>query len=436
MRIIKKTRTSLAGKTAGILACIALLFLPVSRSLAVEGLTLPKKDPAVITVGGPNADIPAFNSRAIQIAVDALKGKGGTVRLGAGTFDIIGPVQLYSHISLVGAGESTVLRKCDGFKTNFIIDADYGMLKVTVKDASGFKAGMGIYLFDDQTKDSCWSSTTGKITSIVGNVIYFDTYLLMDYIASMNGVISNACPIVEAIEAEDIRIADLTVDGNSAANEIINGCQGGGIYIHKSRNVLVEKVKVHHFNGDSFSWQITENVTVRNCEAAFGTNLGFHPGTGSDHSVIENCISHDNAADGIYLCWRVQNGIFRNNTVYNNGQYGFSIGHKDTDNVFENNHIYENKNHGIYFREESDENSGHRNRFTGNIIENNGSPEHKAWGFYIDGQTHDISIEGNTIRSTGEGSQVGAIYIGEKASKIMEKNNTVAGHPGVQKAKP
>jgi parallel beta-helix repeat protein len=413
----------------------APFFLPVSRSLAVEGLTLPKRDVQTITVGGANSDIPGFTSRAIQIAVDALKANnGGIVHMGAGVFEISAPIRLYSHISLVGSGETTVLHKIDGVRANYVLDADYGMLKATVKNVSGFKVGMGIYLYDDKFRDDCWGPTTGVISSIAGNVIYFDTYLVQDYIASLNGIISNACPIVEAIEAEDIRMADFTVDGNASTNESISGCRGGGIYVHKSRNILVENVKVHHFNGDCFSWQITENITVRNCEAAFGTNLGFHPGTGSDQSIVENCRSHDNKSDGIYLCWRVQNGIFRNNTVYANGEYGISIGHKDTDNIFENNRVYENKNHGVYFREENEENAGHRNRFQGNTIENNGTAEQKAWGFYIDGQTHDITIEGNTIRSTGKGNQAGAIFIGAKASRVAEKNNTISGHAGVQKA--
>ena len=42
------------------------------------------------------------------------------------------------------SGEKTVLRKCESVSTNFTIDADYGKYKVMVKDASGFKVGMGI----------------------------------------------------------------------------------------------------------------------------------------------------------------------------------------------------------------------------------------------------------------------------------------------------
>ena len=71
----------------------------------------------------------------------------------------------------------------------------------------------------------------------------------------------------------------------------------------------------------------------------------------------------------------MQNGIFKNNTIFANGDNGISIGHKDTDNVFENNRVYENANQGVLFRNENEQNSGHRNTFTGNVIENNGVKE-------------------------------------------------------------
>jgi parallel beta-helix repeat protein len=247
-----------------------------------------------------------------------------------------------------------------------------------------------------------------------------------DYLASLNGTITNSFSIVEAVDCENVKIADFTVEGNKDSNYYINGCRGGGIYIHKSKNCLVENVKVNEFNGDTFSWQVTQNITIRSCEAANGDGLGFHPGTGSDHSIVENCISHNNKGDGIFICWRVQNGIFRNNTIYANGDNGFSIGHKDTDNLFENNKVYENGSHGIFFRNENEQNAGHRNTFINNIIENNGM-NGEASGFYIGGETHDITITNNIIRSTGKGNQKTAIFVGKKSSKVNATGNTISG---------
>jgi parallel beta-helix repeat protein len=390
------------------------------------GLVDIRKSETVITVGGPDADVTGFTSNSIQIALDALKTRGGgIVKLNPGTYEISGPVRLSDNITLTGSGDKTILRKCDGFKTSFIIDADWGMLKAVVKDAGGFKTGMGIELYDDN-HDQGWDVTTAVITDIKDNVIYFDNRTVNDYLASLNGTITNGCSIVEAVDAENVKITDLVVEGNKGTNSYINGCRGGGIYIHKSKNCLVENVRVNEFNGDSFSWQITENITFRGCEASNGDGLGFHPGTGSDHSIVENCISHHNKGDGIFLCWRVQNGIFRNNTVYANGDNGISIGHKDTDNLFESNHVFENGLHGVFFRNENEQNSGHRNTFKGNTIENNGMRRESA-GFWIGGETHDINIVNNIIRSTGKGNQSTAITLGKKSAGLNETGNTISG---------
>jgi parallel beta-helix repeat protein len=407
---------------------LSLIWIGLSQSICGQsiGLVNVRNAEQIITVGGNNADIPDFTSGAIQIALDALRTRGGgIVKLNPGVFDIIGPVRLSDNTSLIGSGNTTVLKKCDGFKTSFVIDADWGMLKAVVKDANGFKKGMGIQLYDDEHNQG-WDVTTAVITDIQGNIIFFDNRTVNDYISSLNGTVSNGCSVIEAVDAENVKIADLVIEGNKKSNDYINGCRGGGIYIHKSKNCLVENVKINEFNGDTFSWQITENITVKGCEAANGDGLGFHPGTGSDHSVVENCISHNNKGDGIFLCWRVQNGIFRNNTIYANGDNGISIGHKDTDNLFENNHVYENSNHGILFRDENEQNSGHRNTFNNNIIENNGV-KNESYGFYIGGETHDISITDNTIRSTGKGNQSTAIVIGRKSSKITSSGNLISG---------
>jgi parallel beta-helix repeat protein len=405
---------------------IAGLSINQGISCQTIGLVTIKNSEQFITVGGPGADIPGYTSEAIRIALDAIKTRGGgTVKLNPGTFQIIGPLRLSDNTSLIGSGKSTVLKKCDGFKTSFIIDADWGMLKAVVKDASGFKRGMGIQLYDDEHNQG-WDVTTAVISDIRDNVIYFDNRTNNDYVSSLNGTVSNGCSIIEAVGVENVKISDLSIEGNKSTNDYINGCRGGGVYIHKSKNCLVENVAINEFNGDTFSWQITENITVRGCEASDGNGLGFHPGTGSDHSIVENCVSHNNKGDGIFLCWRVQNGIFRNNTVYANGDNGISIGHKDTDNYFENNHVFENSNHGVLFRNENEQNSGHRNTFTGNVIENNGMGR-ESNGFYIGGETHDISITGNTIRSAGKGNQSSAIVVGKKSSKITASGNKISG---------
>jgi parallel beta-helix repeat protein len=412
---------------------VVLIALFANTDLYAQGTGLVdmRKAPQVITVGGPGADIPGYTSGAIRLAVDALVTRGGgTVKLNPGIYQLDGPVCLASNITLTGSGEQTILRKSDGYKTSFVVDADWGMQKATVGDASGFKSGTGIMLSDD-ANTGCWDATMAVITDVEGNVIYFDNRTIHDYIASQNGTVTNAFSPVQGVDVENVTISNLVIDGNKSTNAYITGCRGGGIYLFRAKNCLVENVVVKDFNGDSFSWQIDDNITVRGCTALNGNGLGYHPGTGSNHSLVENCTSHDNSGDGIFLCWRVQNGTFRNNIVYGNGGNGISIGHQDTDNVFENNHVYENAYQGVLFREETAANSGHRNIFTGNTIENNGMKE-EANGFYIGGETHDIIIRNNIIRSNGKGNQKTAIRIG-RSSQVTAEENTIAGSKDIVK---
>lgn len=382
----------------------------------------------VITVGGNNAEIQGFTSVAIQTAIDALKeaGNGGTVKLMPGHFDIIAPVRLYDNITLTGSGPKTILKKCKGFRSQFTIDADYGELRVTVADASGFKPGMGVAIYDDKQR-SGWDLTTAKITSIEGNTLFIDEYLVRDYQAGDNGTVSNACSVISAVEANNVTISGLTVDGSRETNDMIDGCRAGGIYLHKVHKAVVENVIVKDYNSDGISWQITEYVTVRNCEVYGCSNSGLHPGTGSPYTTIEGNNSHDNDGYGLFVCWRVRNGEVKNNTFSRNGRNGISTGHKDTDMLFEGNTISENGSDGIHLRGEIPANAPHGTIIRNNIIENNGTKE-GGYGISINCKAERVVIENNTIRNSGKGKQIAALFQYKNSLPAEMKNNNVSGH--------
>jgi parallel beta-helix repeat protein len=387
----------------------------------VDALVSPKKPASVITVGGAASDVPGFTNQAIQIAVNALPAEGGTVKMDAGLFTIMAPVRLRSNVRLIGSGPSTILKRIDGFRSKFIIDADYGELRVTVEDASGFKPGMSIQI-TNQPYSECWDVSTAVITDIVKDTLFFDTHLIRDYDAELNGMVTNGGSCVSVLGASQVYIADFTIDGNKEKNDPLDGCNGGGVVIIKSSNVTLERLHVKEVNGEGITWQITENVTVRNCEINDCAGMGMHPGSGSPKSVIENNNSHNNRV-GLFICWRVHHSVVRNNRFHNNIENGISTGHKDSDVLFDNNHIYDNKGDGIYFREEDQKNSPHRNTFTNNIVENNGN-----YGFYISGKASDILIKNNIIRNAKNGRQKAAIFVAANTTPIVEVNNKMSGH--------
>jgi hypothetical protein len=381
----------------------------------------------VITVGGPQADVSGFTSAAIQIAVDAMRMRGGgTVELKPGTYSISSPVELASNITLTGAGDATVLRKIDGYRSPADVDADFGMMKVTVKDARGFKIGMGVQLSDSRWP-SDWDVTVATIVNIDGNTVFLDQPTLRDYDCEHKAVLTNACSIIEAVGVQNVHISNLTVEGNKETNDLLGGCRGGAVYLQRAVGCLVENVKAKNFNGDVINWQITKDITVRNCESSYSTGKGFHPGTGSENSLIEGCSSHHNL-DGIFLCWRVKKGTLKDNTLYSNERDGLSVNKKDTDNNIVGNHIYDNGRNGVWFSDYGVDDNSHRIVFTDNVIEDNGTKV-QGYGVSINSNMRDITLRHNTIRDNGKKTQKSAVVIGKGALNIQVDDNKMSGHP-------
>ncbi|QJD87003.1 right-handed parallel beta-helix repeat-containing protein [Cohnella herbarum] len=365
-----------------------------------------------ITVGGPDSDFPGFTSQAIQSAVEAAsRSGGGGVLLDKGIFRMDGPVRLVDGLTLQGSGPETVLRKADGFRSRFTLDADYGELRAEVEDASGFRVGMGLQIFDDSQKYG-WDESTAVVTAIEGNVLHFDRYLVRDYEADNGGTVTNACSIIEGTEIGHVLISDLTIDGNKAANGPIGGCRAGGIYLYKANNCRIERVSVLDFNGDGISWQITENISLHRCVVRRCADSGLHPGSGSLYSRVTECDCSDNGRAGLFICWRVQHGDFSRNTFSGNGECGISIGHKDSDNLFDGNEFRGNAKSGIIFRPEKTGNGANRNIWTNNVVEDNGN-EQSGYGIYAEGASADNVFRGNAIRDTGTNLQKTGVWLAD-----------------------
>ena len=406
------------------------LFAPIFlfaqiKTYKVDALVSPKTVEKVITVGGADADIAGFNNQSIQFAIDAVAKTGGTVKLSPGLYELIAPVQMKSNVKLIGSGKETILKREIGIQTKYIVDADFGELKLTVENSDGFEIGMKVQITDD-VNDGCWNVSTAYISDIVENIIYIDKGLIRDYRSDKNGLISNTSSVIEVIETENVNISNLTADGNRTENFFADGCNSAGILILKSKKVTVDNVHVKDFNGEGISWQITENVTVRNSEISGSGNTGLHPGTGSPFSTIENNDVHNNDMDGLFICWRVYQSQVTNNKFHHNGRFGICTGHKDTDVIFEGNHIFSNKSDGVNLRGERESNAPHRNTFVKNIIENNGT-NGGGYGFSVNSPAQDLLLKENNFKNSGK-SQKAAIYIYSGGSTPKLENNQFDKH--------
>ena len=400
---------------------LLLLFIPAiiyaqNEVKTADALVSPSIAKTSISVGGEGADIGGFTGQVIQLAVDAVAKTGGTVKLTAGVFSIKTPVRMKPGVNLVGSGRETILKRAKGFQTKFVVDADFGELKLTVENADGFEIGMKLQVTDDENS-SCWNVSTAFITDIQDEIIYVDKGMIRDYRSDKNGLVSNASSVIDVIEASDVTISNLVADGNRAENFFADGCNNAGIMVMHSKNVTIDNVHVKDFNGEGISWQITENVTVKNCEISGSGNTGLHPGTGSPFSVIENNNIHHNDNDGLFICWRVYESRVTGNKMHNNGRFGICTGHKDTDVLFLNNHVFSNGSDGINLRGEREANAPNRNTFEGNIIENN-----NGYGFSVNSPAKDLLLKNNQFKNTAK-TQKAAIYIYKGGAKPRLENN-------------
>jgi parallel beta-helix repeat protein len=409
------------------LRLVVLLILVLALWAARGRLAWLKEGSMTVTVGPAEADVVGTDNVALQKAVDRVAAAGGgIVLIKAGTYTLNNSLRLSSHVTLRGEGpEKTILKKAPGVKSKLALDADYGEFLATVEDARGFAPGMGVAILD-KVSPAGWTPSVRTIVRVEGQTLYFDKFLHIDYSVANGGVVFNTFPLIAGYEVEDVRVEELTVDGNRATSQVLDGCQAGGIYFFHSQRMTIRNCVARDFPGDGISTQFVEDPVVENCEAYRNAALGIHLGTGALRGVVRFNRAHDNGGDGLYLCWRVQHARYEQNQSWNNGQDGISLGHKDTDNIFFKNVVSGNGRAGIFFRDEAESNAASRNTFTENTVEASGRPGEAGYGIRIEGATRDLKFFSNTIRGSRSGdksTQTVGLYLGPRTDGIVFAHN-------------
>jgi len=395
------------------------------------------KELPTITVGLENAALIGSDNRVLQAAVDYIAGLGGgTVEIRPGQYLMHDSLHLRSNVTIRGEKGKTILRKADGTVSTLVLDGDFGEQQITVSDPIGFAVGNGVAVWDDHAGG--FHTTVARITGRNGNTFSIDKPLMADCMVTNNAKAATIFPVVSAYDTEGVRTENLVIDGNKQSNPNLNGCRGAGIFLYRAFGTVIQGCVVRNYNGDGISFQQSNDVTVVDCISEDNASLGIHPGSGSQRPVVRGCIARHNGSDGLYLCWRVRHGLFEDNTLEENGQFGISIGHKDSDNIFARNLIRLNRQDGVFFRSESLGMAAHRNRFEDNIIENNGTGG-KASGIRIRGQTNDLVFKNNIIRDTHSDAtqtQTVGILIEEKVGQVILQDNKIDAQTRIDDRRP
>jgi hypothetical protein len=376
---------------------------------------------------GPRGQIQGADDLVLQAGVDYLAALGGgTLRILPGEYRLNNAVHLRSGIGVEGSGPETVLLKNPSVQTRLAADADWYEQEIELADPSGFEVGYGVVLQAQHAHHPGRSTQKRTLVARDGNRFRLDRPLEENFWVDRDAEAATLFPILTGNHIHDIEIRNLTLDGNRANNERLDGNYAGCIFLQNCNAIRIEEVTARNYHGDGISWQICHDVQVLNCRSVDNSDLGLHPGSGSQRPVMRGNHLEGNKI-GIFFCWGVKHGLAEANTILDSRAYGISIGHRDTDNRILGNRIERSAQAGILFRAEPNEGRcPHRNHVEGNRIVDSGGDEP---GFAIDirGETRSILLRRNQLVDTRGPAGRTAVRIGAQTSEITLEANEFTG---------
>lgn len=378
-----------------------------------------------VTVGPQQADIVGSDHRALQAAIDHVaRLGGGLVKILPGTYRLRNAVHLQTGVDLEGAGADTVLLKEASVRSPLAADSDWYDQEITLENADGFRLGDGICLRAKNPANGAQVVLKRTLVARSGARFKLDRPLRENLWVMHGATASTLFPILSGDHVEDVRLENLTLDGNRAANDELDGNYAGCVFLQDCNRITVRGVMARNYHGDGISWQVCHDVVVEDCVSENHSGLGLHPGSGSQRSVIRNNTLRGNSI-GIFFCWGVKHGVAENNRVVDN-RIGISIGHRDTDNIIRGNHVEGSRDTGLLFRPEPGPAfAGHRNRIEGNTFVDNapaGSPV-----ISIQGPTESITLKDNTFSDSRGGTPRPAVTRGPDTRNIVIEGQRVSG---------
>jgi hypothetical protein len=380
-----------------------------------------------VTVGPRKADLVGNDQRVIQAAVDQISRLGGgTVQILPGTFRLRNAIYLQSGVRILGSGAESVLIKESSQTSKLAADSDWYDQEITVADPHGFQLGDGVCLRARNMDTGGNTVVKRTLVARSGNRFKLDRALRENFWLLGNATAATLFPIFSGENVADVVLENLTLDGNKANNENLDGNYAGCVFIQDCNRITMRRLTARNYNGDGLSWQICHDVVVEDCHSHDHTGLGLHPGSGSQRPVMRGNRLEGNDI-GIYFCWGVKHGLAKNNQIEDKRSYGVSIGHRDTDNLIRQNRIRRSGKVGVLFRAEHGYGfAPHRNRLEQNQILDSGAD--KGIGIDVQGETESIRLVKNELRETRQPLARIGVRIGPNVHDVRLVDNHIEGY--------
>jgi hypothetical protein len=379
-----------------------------------------------ITVGPQKADIVGSDQKAIQAAVDYVaRLGGGTVHILPGTYRLRNAIFLQSNVHIVGSGADSVLIKEPSVKTRLVSDSDWYDQEITLEDPKGFEIGDGVVLHTHNPHNGSFDTYKRTLVARSGNRFKLDKMLVENFWVKEGATAATLFALIDGMQVSDVTIENVTLDGNKAGNEFLNGNYVGCIFLRESNRIRMRGITARNFNGDAISWQVCHDVRVEDCHSHDNAGYGVHPGSGSQRTVVVNNRLERNDI-GFFFCWGVRWGLCEQNTILDNRRFGVSVGHNDTDNLIRKNEIRRSGQVGVLFRQEDGPTfTPNRNRLEENQIIDSGGE--KGVGVKVEGRTNSLEIARNEIRETRQPAERVGILLEAETADIHLSDNTIEG---------
>ena len=380
-----------------------------------------------LKVGTKSGDLVGNSDQVIQAAVDYVaRLGGGTVQLLPGTFTLRNAVHLPSKIRLVGSGDETIVTRGASESVALSADSDWYDQEITLEKPGEFQVGDGITLMAKDPNNGSQTVIKRTLVARSGNRFKLNNGLRKNLWLTGKPTCSSLFPLLTSEYTSDVVIENLTLDGNKANCTNLNGNYGGCIFLQDCNRYTMRNVTARNYDGDGISFQICHDVVVEDCHSHDNTNLGVHPGSGSQRPIIRNNKLERNNL-GLFWCWGVKYGLAEGNLIDGNTSYGISTGHCDTDNVMRNNEIRNSGKIGILFRDDSRgvDFWANRNLIENNRIINSGGDDGVA--IDITGKTKDARIINNQIIEERDPMKRTGIRIGANVGKVQLTENRITG---------
>ena len=382
-----------------------------------------------IRVGQTEGDLLGRDDRVLQAAVDYVaRMGGGTVQILPGTYTLRNSIYLPSKIRLLGSGADSIITKIPSETAALADDSDWYDQEITLAAANSFRVGDGVVLRATNPHHGGPIVIKRTLVARSGNRFKLNEGLRENLWLTGKPTCSSLFPLLTSEYTADVVIENLTLDGNRANNEHLDGNYGGCIFLQDCNRYTIRQVTARNNHGDGISFQICHDVIVENCHVHDNSDLGVHPGSGSQRPWIRNNRLERND-QGIFWCWGVKYGLAEGNWIEKNRSYGMSIGHCDTDNWIRNNDIRLSGKIGVLFRDDPRGRDfwANRNRLEGNRILDSGGAT--GIGVEITGKTRDLVIDKNEIRETRSPEQRTGIRIHREVGAVQFKENQIVGYP-------